>query len=170
LNEGSFEATGLEHRNFGDPAVFLPTIGMLQVLVALAILASHVVPGTYAEVLVISFFISIGIMILSGAVNLVVRATSPPAGKYLVHFVDERRSGSNLTISYENTRGKSRVRLIVKNVKAYHHPLFKPGVRFIRLVTGTKCYVDVIFENSNLGLALGFPSEEEMNKVYEQIK
>ena len=170
MRSGSFRALGLEKRRPTNPAIVIPLVGMLQVFVFLFLPSIPAIQAARPEWLVYAFFASVGLAIVSGIAFTIVRFKSPPVGDYDVSYVNEKDHGGALKLTYTNTNGELREGLTVKTLRAYPHPLWKPGSTLMLQVQGTKCYLGIIFVSPRLALALAFPSLEEMNQVYEQLK
>ncbi len=169
-NTGSFHALGWEA---GGPykLFLLSLVGIIQFFaVVLLSQFGHSYKSIYDDTIFPSLIIMGVSLVIFGAISAY---SSRPhlIREYDVTFEDRRSEGGTLRLSYTDSKGLRR-ESAVKSVKAEHGPLFRPMFTAggTMSVGETKAAMVLTFSDRHERLELGFPSLEEMEKVYEQIK
>lgn len=167
MKAGSFQAAGYEAMQVTNPFFLLPFIGALQFLLLILL---DVLPSI-RWLLIELFWPSLAICAVSFVVLIVQRLTSNPTGNLEVSFLDDRDNGGALKFSYINSKGRKRVSLVPKKIVVdSRSPLLRKGGRMFFPVAGTKASMTIFFGSPRIALALGFPSQEEMERVYAGLK
>jgi hypothetical protein len=87
-----------------------------------------------------------------------------------VSFEDKRDVGQGLELSY-TLHGRAVVGpLKIRSVDGRRTGLYRSMGRFARPVKGTAATIGISFVNKRNRLVLGFPSVEEMESIYDELK
>jgi hypothetical protein len=171
---GHFQAIGWEGgiSRIGAISYLVLLLGSLQFLVFLFLPEFP----SFGPISSVSFFylsLAISISSIAGLFMSGIRFTRV-VGAYDVSFEDHRQEGKNLELTYLSQRGIKRVSVPVTGMQPHpKSPLYRPTFsRGVSYVSGTKASLTIKLEHKGgpLRLELGFPSVEEMNIVYEQLR
>ncbi len=172
MKSGEFKAIGYEARLPSNPLSFLPLLGGIQFVFVLFWYSweiSTTARATFSNVI----WLSIGVMLISIGFLWISQLFRSQAGTYTASYQDYRDAGGDLRLSYVTPKGRKRTTLEVKNVHAFPELPLRRKVRFGYFDTtlqGTKSSLYIEFRRPRIGLALGFPSRDEMMRVYEVLK
>ncbi|MGD0476931.1 MAG: hypothetical protein ABSB29_02050 [Nitrososphaerales archaeon] len=147
--------------------MILAYAGLIQFVISGYLVAFTIVAIPFAP-LMVSFLVAV----ISIAIFIALRRYEPPIGTLEVSYVDRRDTGGTLQLSYTNSRGERRTHVAVVEVKAFPtKPLYKKSGQTYLPLEGTSASMMVRFENmKRLDLLLGFPTVDEMLKVYSHLK
>ena len=89
---------------------------------------------------------------------------------YEVHYSNNHDTGGGVEIVYTDLKSTKQKTLSVKTLKPMpNDPLMTKAGKAVYSVKGTVCSLLILPEVGRYNLQLGFPSVEEMNKIYQEL-